>query len=463
MRVSNTAPAVGDAGWCKGQGEGRCIELKPNPKQTEFFLARARFVAYGGARGGGKSWAIRQKAKLLALHYPGIRILLLRRTFPELRENHILPLRSELDRVARYKENDKAFTFYNSSRLIFGYCANEGDVTQYQGQEYDIIFLDEATQFTEYQFSALTACLRGANRFPKRMYLTCNPGGVGHGWVKRLFVDRAFKPGEDPEDYLFIRARAADNPALTEADPGYLKMLDNLPDGLRQAWRDGSWEVFAGRYFPEFSRETHVVQPRVLPPHWRRYRVFDYGLDMLACYWAAIDPEGRIWVYRELCQSGMIVSEAAKAIREMTPAGERIRCTIAPPDLWSTQKDSGRTMAELFAAHGVPPVKAPNSRVQGWMAMKECLKQRPDGSPGLVIFPDCGRLIRDLEVVQHDSKNPSDVANTPHEYTHSPDAIRYLCAFRTGDGGQPEEKWEDQSYAQYLIGQGRSESLLRYG
>ena len=437
--------------------------LKPNPKQVEFFLARERFVAYGGARGGGKSWAIRQKAKLLALYYPGIRILLLRRSFPELRENHILPLRAELNEVARYKESEKAFTFHNSSRLIFGYCANEGDVTQYQGQEYDIIFLDEATQFTEYQFSALTACLRGANSFPKRMYLTCNPGGVGHGWVKRLFVDRAFKPGEDPDDYLFIPARAADNPALTEADPGYLKMLDNLPDGLRQAWRDGSWEVFAGRYFPEFSKETHVVRPREIPPHWRRYRVFDYGLDMLACYWAAIDPEGRIWVYRELCQSGMIVSEAAKAIREMTPPNERIRCTIAPPDLWSTQKDSGRTMAEIFQANGVPLVKASNHRVQGWMAMKEFLKERADGAPGLVIFSDCQRLIRDLEVVQHDRKNPSDVAGTPHEYTHSPDAIRYLCAFRTGGDEEPREVWEDSEYTEYLIGEGRSESLLRYG
>ena len=97
------------------------------------------------------------------------------------------------------------------------------------------------------------------------------------------------------------------------------------------------------------------------------------------------------------------------------------------------------------------------------MAMKEFLKERADGAPGLVIFPDCQRLIRDLEVVQHDRKNPSDVAGTPHEYTHSPDAIRYLCAFRTGGDEEPGEKWEDDNYAQYLIGQGRSESLLRYG
>jgi phage terminase large subunit len=440
---------------------------QPNPKQVEFFLARARFVAYGGARGGGKSWAVRQKAKLLCLYYGGIRVLILRRTFPELRENHILPMRSELNGWAAWRETDKAFTFPNGSRIVFGYCAGEQDVDQYQGQEYDVIFLDEATHFTEYQFSALTACLRGANVFPKRMYLTCNPGGVGHMWVKRLFVDRAFRPGEDPGDYQFIQALARDNPALVLNDPGYLKMLDNLPDGLRQAWRDGSWEVFAGQFFPEFRPQTHVVAPRQLPKEWPRYRVFDYGLDMLACYWAAVDDTGRIWVYREFCQPGLIVSEAAAGITARTPPGEEIRCTIAPPDLWSTQKDTGRTMAQLFSAGGVPLVPASNARVQGWMTVKEALKLREDGAPGLVIFSDCRELIRDLAAVQHDRQNPSDVDTQPHQYTHSPDAIRYLCAYRCPGPEEPppsrdEEEDEGREYDSFMLGEGWSESYLMF-
>lgn len=440
--------------------------MTPNPKQAEFLQARARFVAYGGARGGGKSWAIRQKARLLALYYGGIRILILRRTFPELRENHILPLKKELQGAAVYKETDKAFSFSNGSRLVFGHCAGEHDVDQFQGQEYDVIFIDEATHFTEYQFSVLTACLRGANSFPKRMYLTCNPGGVGHQWVKRLFVDRAFRPGEDPEDYLFIQARASDNPALMEHDPGYLKMLDNLPEGLRQAWRDGRWDVFAGQYFPEFRPDTHVVKPRILPQEWPRYRVFDYGLDMLACYWAAIDCGGRIWVYRELCRPGLIVSEAAAAIRAMTPAGERVRCTIAPPDIWSAQKDSGRTMAEIFARCGVPLVKASNQRVQGWMAMKEFLKIREDGLPGLVVTSDCRQFIRDVSAVRHDEGNPADVAREPHEYTHTTDAIRYLCAFRAaGAQREPEPPDEDEGldYDDFMTGGETADSYLNFG
>lgn len=424
------------------------ITLTPNPKQVEFFKARARFIAYGGARGGGKSWAIRQKARLLALYYGGIRILILRRSFPELRENHILPMQADLQGLAAWREGDKAFTFPNTSRIVFGYCANEHDVEQYQGREYDVIFIDEATHFTEYQFSALTACLRGVNSFPKRMYLTCNPGGVGHMWVKRLFVDRNFKPGEDPDDYLFIQARASDNAALMEHDPGYVKMLDNLPENLRQAWRDGRWDVFAGQFFPEFRMDTHVVGGRTLPNSWPRYRVFDYGLDMLACFWCAIDPAGRIWVYREYCQSGLIVSAAALAIRERTLPGEFIRYTIAPPDMWGTQKDTGRSMGELFALNGVPLVTASNRRVQGWMAMKEFLKLRADGVPGLVVFPDCRRLIRDMAAVQHDEKNPSDVATTPHEYTHTVDAIRYLCSWRLA---RAEEEREQEEYDDGLV------------
>ena len=149
---------------------------EPNEKQRRFFLARTRFVGYGGARGGGKSWAVRQKAKLMALGCAGIKILILRRTLPELKENHVLPLRADLSGIALWRETDRVFLFPNGSRIKFGYCDGERDVDQYQGQEFDVIFMDEATHFTEYQFSALTACIRGANSFPKRMYLTCNPG-----------------------------------------------------------------------------------------------------------------------------------------------------------------------------------------------------------------------------------------------------------------------------------------------
>lgn len=404
----------------------------PNEKQKEFFLARSRFVAYGGSRGGGKSWAVRKKAILMAVNYPGIRMLLLRRTFPELRENHILPLMADLAGIAQYKESEKAFIFPNGSRLRFGYCDGEADVLQYQGQEFDVIFIDEATQFTKFQYDTLTACLRGANPFPKRMYLTCNPGGVGHEWVKRLFITKRYENGENPEDYTFIAARVYDNKALIEQDTGYVRMLENLPEDLRRAWLDGDWNVFAGQYFSEWSEKTHVMEPFPIPAHWRRYFAMDYGLDMLAGYWIAVDTTGRAYVYREIYESGLIISEAAKKI--MAATNEKIDTYIAPPDLWNRRQDTGKSVADIFAEYGIYLVKAKNDRVQGWYNLKEWLKPTIDETgaeaANLRVFRNCEHLIESIPALQFDKKNPNDCANEPHEFTHGPDAIRYFVAGR---------------------------------
>jgi phage terminase large subunit len=413
---------------------------KPNSEpQREFFKARARFVAYGGARGGGKSWAARNKAALLCLNYPGIRGLLLRRTFAELRENHIRPLRTMLNDVAVWKESEKAFEFVTGSLLKCGYCDSEGDVLQYQGQEYDFIIMEEATQFTEYQFSVLTACMRGVNDFPKRFYLTCNPGGVGHAWVKRLFISREYQGAERPEDYAFIAARVYDNKDLLEKDPDYVKMLENLPPDLRRAWLDGDWDMFVGQFFTEWRRSLHVVQPFVIPSHWRRYFTMDYGLDMLAGYWIAMDETGCAWVYRELYEGrdnykgtqggGLTMGEAAARVRELT-MGEEMECYYAPPDMWNRRQDTGRSVADAFAEAGLPLVAARNDRVQGWLDLKEWLRDAPETGPRLKVFDNCVNLIESMPNLVYDRHNPSDCAKEPHKHTHAPDALRYFCAGR---------------------------------
>lgn len=137
----------------------------------------------------------------MCLRYPGIHCLIIRRTLSELRANHVLPLMKEIGNDVPYSAGERVFTFKNKSRIDLGYLSCDADTLRYQGQEYDIIAIDEATQLTEYQFSTLKGCLRGVGKYPRRMYLTCNPGGVGHSWVKRLFIDRDFKEGEHPNDY----------------------------------------------------------------------------------------------------------------------------------------------------------------------------------------------------------------------------------------------------------------------
>ena len=409
---------------------------KPNPKQEEFLRAKARFINYGGARGGGKSWSVRVKASLLALRFPGIRLLLLRRTYPELKENHVLPLRKLLKDIALYKESDKVFEFPNTSRLKLGYLDSESDVLQYQGQEYDVIFLDEATQFTEFQFNTLTACLRGANNFPKRMYLTCNPGGVGHAWVKRLFIDRQYKNNEKPENYVFIPARVYDNKALLETDTGYVQMLENLPENMRRAWLDGDWNVFDGQYFPEFREDIHVCESFTIPDGWVRYTAMDYGLDMLAHYWVAISPNNTAYVYRELYESGVIVSEAVRKIRGREMQGEEIYSRIAPPDLWNAQSATGKSTALLFDEAGLVLEKA-----------KPYEQLQPDGTKiktaRLKIFRTCPNLIRTLPLLQYDEKKINDAATEPHEVTHAPDALRYFAISWTYPAAPPEEQQQD--------------------
>ena len=407
------------------------LKIDPNPKQAEFFMARERYVAYGGARAGGKSWAVRMKCVLLALNYTGIQILLLRRTFQELKENHVIPLQKTLNGIAVYKSTDNVFLFPGGSRIKMGYCDREADVLQYQGQSYDVIAMEEATHFTEFQFKALMESNRYSGMmhetFRPRMYFSCNPGGVGHAWVKRLFIDKKYEKEEDPANYTFIKSTIYDNYVMMENNPGYVKDLETLPDARRRAMLYGDWDVLEGQYFPEFRRDTHVCKPFPIPKHWRIYRAFDYGLDMLAAIWAAIDEEENAYVFRDVNEPNLTISVAAKKIQ--STSAEEAYITLAPPDLWARSQESGRSKADMFRAAGLPIVKTSNNREAGWMAVREMLQLRGEGKPRLQIFENCTTLIEHLPQLLYDQHRPSDASKEPHEITHAPDALRYFAVY----------------------------------
>lgn len=428
----------------------------PYPKQIQFFEARTKYIAYGGARGGGKSWAARTKAVLLALNNPGIQILLLRRTLNELRENHVVPLQKLLrckqeEKIAQYRDQEKVFEFPNEARIKLGYCDNENDVLQYQGQAYDVIFMEEATQFTEFQFQSLTESNRSSGlcktNFRPRMYFTCNPGGVGHGWVKRLFIDRDYREKEVPEDYTFIQSLVYENKYLMERDPDYVRALENLPEDRRKAMLYGDWDIFEGQYFGEFRRDIHVIEPFVIPDNWYRYISIDYGLDMFAVLFHAIDTQGKDYVYNEIHESNLIISDAAKKLREY-PEIRKIKYIFAPPDLWNRRNDTGKSAAEIFYENGITLTKCSDDRINGWLAVKEWIKpfESKDEQTGetildsnLKIFSNCINLIRCLPAIQHDEKNVNDVATEPHELTHITDSLRYFCISRTSPTKKEEK------------------------
>ena len=426
-----------------------------NPKQAEFYVARELYVGFGGAKAGGKTHAVRIKAFGTALANPGIRIIIFRQTYPALEENHILPLKRMATQTgaATYNGTTKMLTFVNGSTIRFGHWQGEDSEDEYNGQEYDRVFLDEATQFSERAFHLLAGMLRGASPYPKQMYITCNPGGVGHNWVKRLFIDRDYETGhanpeedEHPEDYRFIWAKVEDNVQMLKHSPKYLEQLSKLPEDVRHAYRYGDWNSLGGGYFKEFKKHSHVMEPFVIPPHWKRFRSFDYGLDMFACLWWAVDTDGRCWAYREVEQKNLIIADAAELMRQNSPEKERIEITYAPWDMWSRTKESGKTMAETWLINGIPIVQSPRDRVQGHMAMKSMMAQMPltdpyvrslfpEGKvpatlPGLMMFSGLSKVIKDLEEIQADEKNPNDCAKIPHEITHTIDAARSFCASR---------------------------------
>ncbi len=420
----------------------------PSEKQRQFFLAKQKHIGFGGARGGGKSWAVRQKAKLLALRYPGIRILIVRKSYPELVSNHIDTLRRELNGIARYNDKDKVLLFPGGSTIHFRYCARDSDLDRMQGMEYDIIFLDEATQLSEFQMKAITACLRGVNPFPKRIYYTCNPGGQGHGYIKRIFIDRNYLPGEKEEDYTFIQSLATDNKALLAAQPDYLQQLQALPSRLRDAWLYGKWDIFEGQFFEEFAdrpeyyesrRYTHVIEPFDIPDSWKIYRSFDWGYSKpFSCGWWAVDHDGV--VYRILEYYGctaepntglrftpqQVFAQIAKTEREHPWLRGKHIIGIADPAIWGA--DTGKSIADAAGEQGVYFSPGDHKRIPGWMQVHYRLRFDENGYPMLYVFKNCRAFIRTIPLLQYDTRKPEDLDTEGED--HVADEVRYLCMAR---------------------------------
>lgn len=414
------------------------MDIEITEKQEQFINSKAFETLFGGAAGGGKSYGQLVDALLYALKYPKSKQIIFRRTFPDLEKSLIrVSLEFYPREAASYNSSKHIWTFKNGSIIDFGYIDSENDVYQYQSAEYDVIRFDELTHFTEYMYTYMISRCRGANPFPKHIKSSTNPGGVGHSWVKTRFIDVG-TPNQIHEitlengkknTVIFIPSLVQDNMFLLDNDPDYVSRLELLPEKEKQALLYGDWDIFDGQFFTEFDRKIHVCTPFKIPKDWRIYRTRDYGLDMCATYWIAMDYQMNVYVYKELYESDLIVSDAARKINAMTD--EKIQIDYAPPDLWNRNKDTGKSTADIFAENGQYLTKADNNRVTGWLAVHEWLKTYKDEqgqlNSKLKIFSNCINLIRTLPALQHDEKNPNDVAVEPHELTHAPDALRYFC------------------------------------
>lgn len=421
---------------------------KPQPRQEEFLKARQKHIGYGGARGGGKSWVLRLKLKLLALAYAGIRIVLVRKTYAEVINNHLPQLREMLRGVATYNKTDKEFTFINGSVIKLDYCARDEDTDHYQGVEYDIVAIDEATQMTELQLKKIAASCRGVNGFPKHIYYTMNPGGPAHGYIKRLFIDKKYEQGEDPEDYYFISAKVTDNLALMQADKDYMKTLQALPPKLRKAWLDGDWDIFEGQFFEDFVDKpehykdrhwTNVIDPFEIPEEWTVYRAYDHGYAKpFSVLYFFVDHEGRAYLGLEIygCTETPdegVKWEVNKIFRHMKEFEDNHRWLkgkqiygVADPAIW--QHDTGESIAEVASKHGIYFNKGDNQRMAGWMQFHYRLAFDENGIPMFYVFNTCKEFIRTIPTLQYSETKVEDLDTKQED--HAADSARYFFQAR---------------------------------
>ena len=426
--------------------EEKDVIFQPNQgPQSDFLASSEREVFYGGARGGGKSYAMLVDP-LRYCDKQHHRALLIRRTMPELRDliNHSQQLYSKAYPGAKWREQEKEWRFPSGARIEFGYAENLTDALRYQGQSYTWIGIDELPQYpTPDIYNFLRSSLRSVDpEIPVYMRATGNPGNVGSLWVKEMFVD----PCESNKRFdveiptpmgvkkisrKFIPAKLQDNPYLMQTDD-YYAMLASLPEVQKKQFLEGDWDAYESSSFPEFNRQIHVIEPFDIPRNWMRFRAADWGYSSPACcLWFAVDYDNNLFVYRELYTKRNTADIFARKVLEMED-GEYIRYGILDSSTWARRGDIGPSIAETMIQEGCrwrQSDRSPRSRISGKVEVHKRLRVDEDtGYPSMFIFSNCLNLIRTLPMLPVDKNNPEDVDTTADD--HAYDALRYGCMSR---------------------------------
>ena len=404
--------------------------------QTDFLAADEKDVLYGGAAGGGKSYAMIVDPLRYA-HKSAHRALILRRSMPELREmiDKSRELYPQAFPGAKFREVEKLWNFPSGAKVEFGFLERDADVYRYQGQAYSWIGFDEITHLpTEFSWNYLASRLRTTDPEIKT-YLRCtaNPGGVGSHWVKNRYIapqehNKSFE-GKDGLTRKFIPAKLADNPYLAK-DGIYEQMLKSLPPIQRRQLLEGNWDVAEGAAFVEFDPDTHVVPPFILPIHWERVKGIDYGYAAESCcLWGIMDMnDNTLIIYRELYRKGLTGRELGAIITDMEIEDPFSVNGVLDTAAWANTGTTGPTVGEELLKAGHKLRRADKNRVQGKIQIHEYLKVRESGRPRLQIFNTCPNLIRELQSIPLSKTNPEDVDT--HASDHAYDALRYMIMSR---------------------------------
>lgn len=390
----------------------------PQPKQLEFHAA-ARLcdlpdgptqIGFGGARGPGKSHAaLAQTALDDCRRFPGIKVLYIRRFAKQAREQFDDLRRTVLRNVPhRYIKSEGLLIFPNGSRISVGHIRTENDIDQFLGIQYDVILIEEATSLTETKMQALRDSNRTSKNFRPRIYTTTNPGGIGHVWYKKRFVD-PFRTHQEL-DTRFIPATIEDNAVI---DPDYRRKLEENTGWKLRAHRYGDWEIAAGQFLDNFNYDLHVIEPFPIPSEWHCFMGMDYGYKHPTVFLLlAEDGDDNLYVLDEHVQSGWLPQQHAKAVHTMIERNGAHRATrdyiFAGADVFAQK--SQFTIADYYLDEGLALTRAHTDRIQGAHELRTRLGNPNAGiPPSLFIFNRCRNLIECLPNLQNDPKNPEDV------------------------------------------------------
>lgn len=329
----------------------------------------------------------------------------------------------------------------NGSSTTFSYLGSVDDVYTYQGREYEDISIDEITQHQEDVFKILRSSNRTTNPLIKpRMLLTGNPGGVGHQWVRRIFIDRNFTENENPTDFAFVPARVIDNAALMDNDPDYIKRLNDLPEHLRRAYRDGDWDIVAGQVFTDWRSDTHVINEFAIPPEWNRWISLDWGVNAPFCVlWFAEGYDKRIYCVRELYMNGVefektmgVALTPKKLAQTINLINRRMgwdnyQFLVADPSCWN-HPEGGESIAETMGREGLKMQQADNERINGLARVREYVSLAPDGKPYIQFFKSCVHTTQTLPSLSYDERKMEDVDTSLDD--HAYDSLRYFLMSR---------------------------------